>query len=210
MLPVKNFYIAVAVLIGGALLIAGCSTNQVEAAAATPITCEGADGAVDIVRTGLPTYDYNPAESLDVLVNRVDLVVAGVLDSVERVSSNAPQDDSITQLRVSDVQILSSTNDELATSLLEDPVIEMGSVWALRSEPDPIGTQRSFADGTYFVAFLRAPELGLGLHPDVQGLHIACDSNARLQPVIEAMPANAPNNYTDLVDQLASSTFEPR
>ena len=204
MLFAKNFHTVVAAFVVGAALITGCSTNQVDAAAATPIACEGADGAVDIVRTGLPTYDYNPAESLDVLVDRVDLVVTGTLDSVERVNFD---ENSRTQVRVSELQIVSSTNDELATSLLEDPVIEIGSAWALRSEPDPIGTQRSFADGMHFVAFLRASELTIGIHPDVQGLHIACGPNAALQAVIERLPADAPSTHTDLVNQLSEPPF---
>ena len=132
------------------------------------------------LRSGLPTYDYDPAVDLDDLVQRGDVVVSGVLRTAVRESGD---DIDSTVFEVSDVRVLAGEPAEPVTTFSTE------SVWAVRGEIDPLGARVTF-EGLRFFAVLERfePAIG-GYRIDVQGLHVTCDpASGRLRNIIEPLP----------------------
>ncbi len=140
------------------------------------------DGAEirNALRSGLPTYDYNPAVDLNDLVHRGDVVVSGVLRTAVRESVD---DVDWTVLEVSDVRVLAGEVAQPITTFSTE------SVWAVRGEIDPLGATVTFEELRFFAVLERfEPAIG-GYWIDVQGLHVTCDpASGRLHHIIEPLP----------------------
>ena len=178
------------------LLLPGCGDDdpKTQTSPRTMACDEDLAAILDALRSGLPTYDYNPAADLRALINRTHLVVTGTVENIARnyepdsYGPDSPGDDSWTTVSTPDVRIIAQSSD-----LTPDEVSEfsMFSKWAVRGEIDPLaGPVRT--DDLAFVAFLRrAPDVPGGFGIDVQGLHVSCvGSQDAVIAVVEPLPGD--------------------
>lgn len=144
------------------------STSAVEesSSAAVPCATEADLSEIgELLRSGQPVYDYQPARDVAQLVEWADLVIAGDLVSTQRTES--PNGAGLTAFEISDVQVLAGEGDvDLIVSQAE---------WAQGQGLDPLG-ERVMFDGLRFIAFLvthtAAPD---GWTPLVDGMAFGCD-----------------------------------
>jgi len=146
-----------------------------------------------LLRSGQPTYDYQPAQDLAQLVGWTDVSISGSIDSAIRTSEN-----SYTVLSVSNVEVLAGSGDvdEFASS----------SLWASGHGPDPLADDVEFA-GLRFVALLGAdPDAPGGWQPyAVEGLMIGCDDDV----AVGSLAGGVPSYLTALsLDEIADAIRE--
>ncbi len=145
--------------------------------------CASADDLDEIVallRSGQPTYDYQPAADLAELVGWADLSVTGSIDSAVRRGGG---DSSYLALTVSDVEVLAGAGD----------VSEFGSMafWASGQGPDPLLDNVNF-EQLRFVAMLdQFPAAPGGYAPYVEGLVLGCESDTIPVRSLAEPPPNA-------------------
>lgn len=151
-----------------------------EASGPAALTCPAdLNEVVALLRSGLPTYDYDPAVDLADLVGRNDVVVAGEIESIERVVGD---EDADTVISVRGVEVLAGSGavEQFSTA----------SWWAARDEPDPLGVPVAVV-GVRIVAFLDAGPWPGGYTADLQGLVVGCDGQGSVRTAIEGLPPDA-------------------
>ncbi len=148
------------------------------------------DEVVELLRSGLPTYDYEPAQDLAALIENSDIVLAGTVGSVGRVVGESDPDvgdNSWTVLSVQSPEVLHPFGDVGAA---------VGEFSYMTLFPDGAGADPLAAalsvEGLAFVAFLDFWEPAPGAYvADVQGLVVDCVDGTTPTPVIEPLPADA-------------------
>ncbi len=180
-----------------ALILAACvfaCSSGASETAAEPLQCDD-DWAeiVELLRSGIPTYDYDAADSLQALIDNSDVVVIGTVDSVRRVFVG--QDNGATIISSSDIEVLRGATP--AGPMTEVPYF---SIWNQDGD-DPLAKGVD-VDGLSFIAFLlESPSSVSGYTPNIQGLHIACGRDSLVTPVIEDLPV-VPSGAT--IDELVA------
>lgn len=166
--------------------------SEVTSAGDPTLGCSNVDELDEIVlllKTGQPTYDFEPAADLEELTEWADLSIQGVMNAAVRTSEN-----SYTVLSVSDVVVLAGSGDVDQFAL--------SSLWASGQGPDPLAETVGF-DGLRFVAFLGAdPTAPGGWQPYVQGLVVACDTG---DPLVRAVAETPPNVDGLSLDEIAEA-----
>lgn len=129
------------------------------------------DAIVDLLRSGLPTYDYQPAADLEELVARNDVLVRAELSSAVRADGSAPADLGdlgLTTVTLSSARVLSGDPSAVVAWF------ETASQWAVRGEDDPLADPVRF-DGLEVIAFLTEHDgVPSGWTPDIEGWFVAC------------------------------------
>ncbi len=163
-----------------------------------PMGCssiEDLDKIVDLLRSGQPTYDYQPAADLAELVSWADLAVTGSIDAAVRAGRG---DDSYLAVSVSDVEVLAGAGD----------VSEFGSMafWASGQGPDPLLDTATF-ERLRFVAMLdRFPEAPGGYAPLVEGLVLGCEDDAiPVRSLAEPPPHADDHSLSELADLIKAA-----
>lgn len=152
---------------------------------------------VELLGSGLPTYDYEPAMDLASLVERVDVVVEATIVEVERVVASEAEERSraSTEFTVKDLRVLSPADGSV------EPLagFSMGSWWGDRDRSDPL-LGPVVVDELRAVAFLHAwPDASSGYEVDVQGLAVGCDDGAMAAAaIIQPLPISG--TIADLAD----------
>lgn len=175
-----------------AFLWSACGSEQVieaEGEAGTLSCASDRDQVVELLRSGLPSYDYDPAPDLAALIEASDVVLAGTVGSVGRVVGEPDPDfgdDSWTVLSVQSPEVLHVAGD------IESPTqFSYATLWPEGVGADPLAAGIS-VDGLAFVAFLEFWEPAPGtLVADVQGLVVDCVDGSTATPVIEPLPGDA-------------------
>ncbi len=133
--------------------------------------------AIETLRSGLPAYDYQPADDLIDLVDRADAVVVGVIDVVRA-------GDSTIEFVLADAR---TWGGDTAVTVFETSGTLGGDVSAL--------------EGVSAIAFVHRLDDG-GFGTDVQGLHVRCPGG--INHVIEPLPSDprlaAVTELDDLLD----------
>lgn len=161
------------------------------------LSCPGDEIAMlSVLRSGLPTLDYDPAVDLDHLIQRGDVVVSGILRTAVRESGD---DLDTTVIEVSDARILAGEPPGPVTTF------STSSKWTVPGETDPLEATVTFEGLSFFAVLDRfEPAVG-GYRLDVQGLHVTCDSGSgRLRNVIEPLPDPARGSTLRLLVQMLS------
>ncbi len=204
-----------------ALLLSGCgSASTVETDAAGPgtstgqtMSCtDGAEPIAELLRSGLPMYDYDPAADLTELIFGSDVVVAGTLASAIRVEGPTdteelePIETQLTQLEASEFEVLWAV-DEASADMVE--VFGTESWWADSGSVDPLAAGVTFANAEVgYVAFLHVGDFWPLPTVGVQGFVIGCGGESA-NPVIEPLPPDVSGlSVGELADRI-SETLEP-
>ena len=205
---------ATSVIFAAVLVGAGCGSDRpVDSGAAEldVLSCE-ADRAklLEILRSGLPTYDYNPAVDLTSLVESSNVVVAGTVESVARTvteSDPGEENGSWTVVSVQSVEVLHTTLDDRPVD-----AFSYYSSWPEGAGTDPLEAPVS-VEGMDFVAFLDRWEAAPGeLAAGVQGLVVDCTGGTAPSPVIAPLPSDAANlslnELAEMVAMISASSTE--
>jgi len=153
--------------------------------------CDDTDVLVALLRTGLPTYDYDPSSDLATLIDNSDVVVAGVLASAVR-------DGETTLLRAAEASVLSATDDASADRFNATHSFVIDSVWA-SAEPDPLGAEVAFEpERTRFIAFLNADGAAGRFAVAVEGLHVSCGDPEPAKSVIAELPSETSGSVEEI------------
>lgn len=132
----------------------------------------------ELLRSGQPTYDYQPARDVAQLVDWADVVVAGDLVSAQRTATANGM--GYTSIEVANVEVLAGTG---TVGRIGSP-----SDWAQGQGDDPLAETVEF-DGVRFVAFLEAfPAAPGGWAPYVEGFGFGCAADPGADsPVAESL-----------------------
>ena len=180
------------------LALGGCGSEYTttEAGPGGVLSCDDdLAGITDLLRSGLPTYDYDSATDLAALVQGSDVVVVGTIDSLVRnaepdsTGPDSPGDESWTTVSSADARILAQPGAGTIDSVL---MFSMFSKWVVRGQPDPLSGPAT-VDGLAYVAFLhQTPAVPGGFTIDVQGLLVGCvGTAAAATPVVAPLPSDA-------------------
>ena len=181
----RGWYLAAAAsvvaLIGGLVVVTQLRNDD----GATPIDQPGTgvadmtgcadeselDTIADVLRSGLPTYDYQPAGDLDDLLARTEVVVRGEITSAVREDvAGGPY----TSMSITSASVLAIGSTSVVVG---DDTVQGFSTWSLWPEnagPDPLSDRVSF-DGLGVIAFLSADDVPFGWRTDIEGWFVACD-----------------------------------
>ncbi|BAN03044.1 hypothetical protein [Ilumatobacter coccineus] len=145
------------------------------------LTCSNASELAEIgqlLRSGQPTYDYQPARDVAQLVEWSDVVVAGDLVSARRTS--AANGETYTSIEVANVEVLAGVG---TVERIGSP-----SLWAEGLGDDPLADTVVF-EGVRFIAFLDAfPAAPGGWAPYVGGIGFGCaGTRGEASPVAESL-----------------------
>ena len=171
---------------------------------------DGSAAIAELLASGLPMYDYDPAVDLSELIAGSDVVVVGTLASVVRVAGPAISEDpngtQLTQMEASEFEVLWAA-DPAAADIVE--VFGTESWWADSGSVDPLAAGVTFADAEVgYVAFLHVNDFWPLPMVGVQGLVIGCGDESGV-PVIEPLPADVSGlSIGELADRI-SETVEP-
>lgn len=157
---------------------------------------------VDLLVSGMLTYDYDPAGSFAALAEKSELVVTGTAVSIQRVADGDGDADAHTVVQIADIE---SLNRGPVPDITE---FSYNSWWADRDSEDPLATARRFAPELRFVAFLVVRSDGLGLTPGPEGLYVACGNDTPLAAVF-ASAAGPDESANPTIDEL-SDRLAPR
>lgn len=153
----------------------------------------------ELLRSGQPTYDYQPASDTAELVGWADISIAGSVDSAVREFVGA---NSYTTLTVSDVDVLAGNG----------AVVRLGalSVWADGQGADPLADDVSFS-GLRFVAMLdQFPSAPGGYVPYVEGLVFGCESDdAPIRPLAQFPPDSNDLSLSELAENVETASGLP-
>lgn len=149
------------------LLLTACGGEDT-ATAPREMVCDAELADIEsAIRSGLPTFDYNPKADAAELVADADLILSGQLVSASRVDDGVEEDRTI-------------------FTTAEGETFEMFSHWADRSSADPLAGGIAF-HGVVFVAVLHEWQGGWSL--GVQGGGFGCaGSTDAARPFIETLP----------------------
>ena len=195
--------------LGLALITAACSTG-LDAPPLPVLECSRDwEEITDMLESGLPTYDYEPAVDLADLVARSDIVAAGEVASLVRTSNSEPDDtrggESWTVVGVQDWKLLTTGPTEPPPA--EGPMVfSISSGWPSGVGADPLSDLVG-VEGMVFVAFLdQFPAAPGSWVVEVQGLFVSCvGSPAPIEPIIEPPP---PDVVGMSVDELVTAVIE--
>ena len=182
-----------------ALAAGACSSSSDEAGGTTStnavLSCDDVSPIIELLQSGLPTYDFEPAADLSALINSSDLVISGTLRSAQRVVDG----ESWTRVDTNEYQVLYTSDTDLSKEFADDPSFTLSSVWAQRDVDDPLAELVRFDSAqTEFVAFLRYTEVPAApWSVMIQGLHVGC-GGAATQGVIEALPPDTSGSAADI------------
>lgn len=180
----------IAAAIAAVLTLSSCGSESEGAAApAELLVCDTQlSEIVEILQSGLPTYDYDPFPSLESLVVGSEVVAFGMIDALHR----DVDAEGWSVMQVSAVEVVQPPE-----FVGEISKISWSSWWADRSARDPLEDSVEFAD-VEFVAFLTTAASPGGLTPHIQGLAISCAGDAGLPtPILEPLPAAGRNMSLD-------------
>lgn len=184
----------VALLVVSACDSAGPGALPAAGPSASNVGCpDRLDAAVDLLASGLPTYNFEPAVDVDALVARSDVVIAGRLDAVERSTFELHGDslDSSTIVSgASDVEVLVGDIGTVSE-------FDIASSWPSGVGPDPLASAVELVD-VRFVAFVVEFPGSTALTVDVQGLFVAC-GDGPVQAVIEPAPPGSGTTINELI-----------
>lgn len=149
---------------------------------------------VDLLGSGLPTYDYEPAINLDELIERADVVATGTIDQIVRPVPNAGT-------------TISSTNSEMLTRAPNAPLaattFRIDSLWASGLGPDPLFVAIEGHNLRYVACLSQLIPGGDKLVVNIQGLYIGrARSPSPAIAVIEPLPTDT---NTLPIDALATA-----
>ena len=182
--------------------------------AGIPLGCTDVAPIVELLQSGLPSYDYQPAADLQALIDRSDIIVTGTLASSARIiepQGGGFDDLAYTRFETAEHQVLYSASESLATQFADDRAFSMDSSWVDRNVEDPLGGGATFDHATTrFIAFLRAPDAPQqDANVVIQGLHIAC-SDGPTRPVLEPGPSDAGSSVDEMVVNVLAITDPQR
>ncbi len=215
----RGWYLAAAAsfvaLIGGLVVV----TQLRDDGGATPIdqpTTDGAganectdesdlDAIVQLLSSGLPTYDYQPAADLDALIGQNDVVVRGEITNAVRADGSL---DSYMSISISATSVLTGE----ATAAIEG--FGTWSQWPEGAGPDPLIDPVTF-DGLGVIAFLSADDAApFGWRPDIEGLIVACGDGPatgliQTAPFLDLSSLDALETQITGIDPDTTVTTEP-
>lgn len=175
------------------------SSQTAESESTTCASAEDLDEIITLLRSGQPTFDYQPAADVAELVGWADLSVAGSIDSVVR---EVDTDSSSTTLTVSDVEVLAGDGD----------VTQFGpmALWAAGQGPDPLSDDVQFS-GLRFVAMLdQFPTAPGGYAPYVEGLVLGCeDDKVPVRSLAEPPPDADDLSLSELAEVVRAAAAGP-
>lgn len=189
------------------LVAAACSSTSNTATANTSadgvLQCDNASHVAGLLQSGMPTYDYDPAPSLEALIQQSDIVITGTLASAVRVDGvdDGSGGESWTLIRTGEHQELYVGDPAVAGEFAADRSFIVSSKWAQRDVADPLAEPVNFEPAqTRFVAFLRRTQIAKAPWSVViQGLHVGCGSGP-VQSVMEPLPIDEPGSADDLTN----------
>lgn len=187
--------IAVAILL--TLVMVGCSGSSGDMPSA--LVCEDDQAAIiDVLRSGIPTYDYDPVTSLQELIDGSDLIVVGTVDTLDRVEHAG---EGWTVISASDSEVLKG----ISLSSAPGAKVPYPTSWPDGAGADPLAEAVAI-EGLSFMAFLvEADSAPGGYTPMIQGLVVACDRTETLvTPVIADLPIVPPGATIDELTTLVS------
>ncbi len=203
-----------------AVVIASCGSSTVQTGAGStpgerPTQCENAEGIADLLGSGLPLFDYDPATDVADLVAQTDVVITGTLDSVVRVESNnsnvSAGSEFLTAIHAPDPIAYGDPDDQFLTDFGDQQRFFIGSDWT--GGDDPLAEDVLFDYGrTRFVAFLTST--GDASFPwafGPQGLHVWCSGDDEVQSVIDAVPIGStidPSTFEQAIVEVVEPTQE--
>ncbi len=179
----RAWYLAAAAsivaLVGGLVVVTQLRNDDVAAPidqpAADAAKCSGAadlDAIIEVLRSGLPTYDYQPAADVKALTAQNDVVVRAELTRAARDPGTAPADLGdlgLTTVTLASVSVLAGGPSTVVDGF------ETASQWAVRSEADPLAEPVTF-EQLEVIAFLSShDDLPSGWTPDIEGWFVACE-----------------------------------
>lgn len=163
----------------------------------TPCTSfDDLDAIVTLLRTGQPTYDYQPAANIAQLIEESDVAVKGAINSAVRTKAG---ERSHTTLNISDAEVL-------AGSAADIDRFGLVAEWPSGQEPDPLLEPVQFSD-LEFVAILNesAPAPG-GYEPAVEGLIVSCTGTpVATMSIIQPPPGSNGIPLGEFADLVAES-----
>ena len=179
---------AVTGLFGAACGATGDPETEVGSAG---LSCESdRDEILELLRTGLPTYDYEPASDLATLIERTDVVLTGAIETIGRAVGEPDPglgSDGWTVVTVRAPEVLHAAGE------VDGPLDEFSYTagWPTGAGPDPLANAVGI-EGMTFMAFLERSESAPGgAVPHVQGLVVACADDTDPTSVIEPLPIDA-------------------
>ena len=182
------------VVVSGALIVA-CGSGDSTAATGsgqgdsqgsrTTLGCDDGVAPIrELLRTGIPTYDYDPFTDLPELIAASDEIVSGTLLTAQRVEVEESEDpDGRDMIVVQPAEAMALQPD---SSFNFEP-FTYDAVWAQRDQPDPLADPVSFDPARVrFIAFLWQTDAGL--IPHIQGLALSCDRDLAAVSVLDPPP----------------------
>lgn len=163
------------------LLLSACGGEDAAAAPSVMVCDVDLTDIESAIRSGIPTFDYDPKADAAELVADADLILSGGLASVSRV------DDGVEGGRT-------------IFTTAEGETFEMFSQWADRSSADPLAGGITLHD-VVFVAVLHEWQSGWSL--GVQGGGFDCaGSTDEARPFIETLPPDLAGLSVDEIVQV--------
>ena len=163
-----------------ALLTAACGSGADTAiepsVASAPVQCVDSSSIAELLASGSPVFDYEPAPDIVSLADQSDLVVMGTLASAVRVESPEAVEviggEQLTRVELANAVLLGEVGDGERIEFELDRSFAIQSTWT--QGDDPLGEPVLFdSTRTQFIAFLNSS--GLQSDPWIvppQGLHV--------------------------------------
>ena len=182
-----------------ALLTAACGSGADTAiepsVASAPVQCVDSSSIAELLASGSPVFDYEPALDIVSLADQTDLVVMGTLASAVRVESPEAVEviggEQLTRVELANAVLLGEVGDGERIEFELNRSFAIQSTWT--QGDDPLGEPVLFdSTRTQFIAFLNSS--GLQSDPWIvppQGLHVWCVGDTEVQSVIDSVPLNS-------------------
>ncbi len=191
----RGAILALAVLLGAC----GSVGETVESGAPldgfAPADLECSESAAAILRSGLPTYDYDPSPDLEALSASSDLIVSGTLNRAVRESG--PHSILTEWIRVDTAEyiVVHGEPGTAADRFAGDPAFLID---ASGPDDDPLASPVYFDPAMIrFIAFLNAAEPDTPLLAHIEGLHVGCGADPAV-PVIQPLPPGVVGSVGDI------------
>ncbi len=187
------------VLAAVALIAAACGSGTDTAAGAgetsVPAQCVDSSSIAELLVSGSPVFDYEPAPDIASLIDQTDLLVTGTLESAVRVDSPEAATtiggEQLTRVAVANAVLLGEVGEGVRIDFELTRSFALQSSWT--QDDDPLGEPVLFdSTRTQFIAFLNSS--GLQSDPWLvppQGLHVWCVGDTEVQSVIDSVPLNS-------------------
>lgn len=160
-----------------------------------PADLECSDSAAAILRSGLPTYDYDPSPDLEALIASSDLVVSGTLNRAMRESGPHSLLTEWTRVEAAEYVVVHGEPGTAADRFAEDGAFLID---ASGPDDDPLASPVSYDPAMIrFIAFLNAAEPDTPLLVHIEGLHVGCGADPAV-PVIQPLPPGVVGSVGDI------------